>query len=295
MNLIYNVASNADLFFWREIQKKYNVTVDEKALENFEKTGDFECLPRWNCPNSIQTMYPVENLKYMKCHIHGNRFFNDCNYCSAHLSNEKDNNIDFIDFQLKQTDMEVDKSLNVSNNNMYFQICLDVAKKKGYKVINFISYDGACGYPIKNNKTKINSFFINNIRVNIFVIHDFSDILLFRHANYTFLRGFYTNIHALFKENTIFYPAQCLEYVENLLCNGEPKYEGGDGGMSIYPSPKFPLQLPIYNKILYHNENDYNYYYSRKHPNSELIKFDKFNFTLEEITNNREYDFSLYC
>ena len=250
INLVYNCSNKGNEFCRHEMLKQYEV--NDSMSELF-----------------INPIYPKKKFKYHKCFSHGDYPYQNCETCTRYLVYERNNlNLNHLEYQ--KSDMEVDESLNISNNNIYYLICLDLAKKNKYKVINYISYDGAAGCKELNNKSKMNSYYLDDIRVNIFFINDPKDIISFRHADYTFLRGYYNYLHGLFKEHRIFYSAACCELAET----GEP------------------VQFSGYNKILYHDVNDYNYYcnHSRKYPDSKMVKFNKFNFINNKVTNNREYD-----
>jgi len=238
LNVIFNCSRKCNSFFF-----DYNRTHYKESLGNNIESG---------------------------CYVHHDKYNKKCPQCS-YIMCVNCKYIDYYELEKELVDIEFDNKINFKRN-IYFDICLEIAKQKGYDKVNYISYDGAAGYEENYKNSKYFTTNIDNVSVNIFCLNDPKDIIRFRHGNLTFLRGFYGHVHCMFKMTTIFYSATCLEIAEN----------NNKKNQTIYPN---------YTKILYHTLHEKIYYERKMFSSKNLIQFNKFN-DIDNmiIKNNRKYD-----
>ena len=298
LTLVYNCSNNGEKFIKQLFSYDYtkinpmNIDDNRNMLPkidiinsqniNCNKTSkycSFHSCCDCCCCNCTCSQKKCTNKKYytenewmiykQKCSSHNNILHNGCLTCNQIKNiNKKYLNLNLIESQL--IDISYDSSINLKNN-MYVDICYNIAKQKKLNVINYIIYDGASGNPEIYSKSKYNSILINHIRINIFILHNPTDIIRFRHSRLTLLRGLYESMHLLFKNKTIFYPASCLELIETTYNN--------------------PIILQNYSYILYHTNREKIYYKSKLIDEYRLIQFNKYNIiNINDIPNERMYD-----
>ena len=237
-NLIYNCSNKVNIYFDKFLNSNY----DDDIYQNFK------CI------------YNDENHR---------DYCIDCDSCRyINLLKIKDN-FKLIKLEKELTPIYQDMNIKL-NNNLYFDIILNIVKRKNMNTINYILFDGACGEPESYNESRYTSLTFDNIKINIIIINKETDIIRFRNIKNTFIRGFYDySINLLYKKKLLFYSASCLELSASTCI----------------------FKYPNYNKILYHSDREKQYYLSNDFELKNLIQFNKYNEVIQNnIKNDREYD-----
>ena len=237
-NLIYNCSNKVNIYFDKFLKSNY----DDDIYQNFK------CIYNVN-----------ENKEH---HIN----CITCRYIS--LLKIKDN---FKLIKLEKELIPMCQDMNIKiNNNLYFDIILNIVKRKNMNTINYILFDGACGEPESYNESRYTSLTLDNIKINIIIINKETDIIRFRNIKHTFIRGFYDcSINLLYKKKLLFYSASCLELSASTCI----------------------FNYPNYNNILYHSDREKQYYLSNGFELKNLIQFNKYNEVIQNnVKNDREYD-----
>ena len=237
-NLIYNCSNNVNIYFDKFLNNNY----DDDIYQNFK------CIYNVN-----------ENKEH---HI-------NCITCRYRSLLKIKDNFKLIKLEKELTPIYQDMNIKL-NNNLYFDIILNIVKRKNMNTINYILFDGACGEPESYNESRYTSLTFDNIKINIIIINKETDIIRFRNIKNTFIRGFYDySINLLYKKKLLFYSASCLELSASTCI----------------------FKYPNYNKILYHSDREKQYYLSNDFELKNLIQFNKYNEVIQNnIKNDREYD-----